>query len=323
MMKVRMLELLDIFYRLTDEDHILNSQSLVAELAQRGFPTDRRSVYRDVEALVAHGEDIVTTPKGFYLRGRRFSLAEVMLLISAVQAAPFITERKTAALMQKLTGYLSKYQEEGIRNATNIGGVKFKNEEVYRTIELINYGIASRKTISFLYYKRSIMRRDVVQRRGKRYVVSPYAMVWVQDRYYLISNMKGKEGLTHFRLDRIKDVRIEDDLARPASEVSEYEGEFDAADYASKCLNMFGGEIAKIKLRCDMELLNELFDRFGDDIPVQKDGEEHFIALVEAAVSEGFINWVCQYGDMAEVLEPVELRERVKERLEKAVKLYE
>ena len=322
MMKLRMLELADILHRMTDEEHILNSRALVEELTRRGHPADRRSVYRDIEALTAFGEDIVTTSKGFYLRNRRFSLAEIMLLISAVQAAPFITETKTKALMQKLTSYLSVYQEEGIKNATNISGVKFKNEEVYRTIELINYGIASRRTISFLYYKRSIMRRDVVQRRGKRYEVSPYAMVWVQDRYYLISNMKGKEGLTHFRLDRIRDVRIESDPVRPVCEVSEYEDKFDAADYASKCLNMFGGEVKKIRLRCHMDLLNELFDRFGEDIPVKKDGEEHFIALVEAAVSEGFINWVCQYGARVEVLDPPELRDSVAIRLKEAAKVY-
>lgn len=323
MMKVRLLELIDILHRQTDKDHILNSRSLVEELARRGHQADRRSVYRDIEALAEYGVDVVTTPKGFYLRRRRLTLAEVMLLISAVQAAPFVTEIKTNELTKKLKYYLSEYQEAGIKNAANINGNKVKNEEVYMTIEAINYGIASKRMISFLYYKRSIMRRDVVQRRGRRYVVTPYAMVWVQDRFYLISNMKGKEGLTHFRLDRIKDVKIEDELARPASEVSEYEGEFDAADYASKCLNMFGGEIKKIKLRCDMELLNELFDRFGDDIPVKKDGEDHFIALVEAAVSEGFINWVCQYGAMAEVLEPVDLRERVKNRLSAALGLYE
>ena len=322
MMKVRMLTLLEILHEKTDEEHIMNSQSLLSELTKRGITSDRRSVYRDIEALQEFGYDVVTGPKGFFLRDRKFTLAELMLLISAVQAAPFVTESKTNALIDKLMGFLSVYQQEGLRNASNISGVKFGNEEVYRTIEMINYGIASKKRISFLYYKRSIMRRDVVQRRGKRYVVSPYAMVWVQDRYYLISNMNGKEGLTHFRLDRIRDVRIEEAAVRPVSEVSEYKDRFDAVDYASKCLNMFGGEIHKIRLRCRMELLNELFDRFGEEIPVKKDGEEHFIALVEAALSEGFINWVCQYGDMAEVIEPRELRDKVKARLESAAGLY-
>ena len=322
-MKVRMLVLLDILHELTDEEHIMNSQSLLAELEKRGHSSDRRSVYRDVEALTEYGFDVVTTSKGFYLRNRRFTLAEVMLLISAVQAAPFVTESKTLGLMEKLTGFLSVYQREGIRSASNIGGVKFGNEEVYRTIEMINYGIAAKKTISFQYYKRSIMRRDVVQRRGKRYLVSPYAMVWVQDRYYLIANMDGKEGLIHFRLDRIRDVRVEEAAARPVSEVSSYGDRFDAVDYASKCLNMFGGEITRITLRCHMDLLNELFDRFGEDIPVKKDGDDHFIARIEVAASEGFINWVCQYGSKVEVVSPENVRGSVKERLKEAAALYE
>ena len=245
-----------------------------------------------------------------------------MLLISAVQAAPFVTRSKTDQLMEKLTGFLSVYQQEGIKNASNISGVKFGNEEVYRTIEMINCGIAAKKKISFLYYKRSIMRRDVVQRRGKRYNVSPYAMVWVQDRYYLIANMDGKEDIINFRLDRIRDVRIEDAPVRPVSEVSDYGDEFDAVDYASKCLNMFGGEITRIQLRCHMDLLNELFDRFGEDIPVKKSDDDHFIARIEVAASEGLINWVCQYGSKVEVLTPDNVRAAVKKRLEEAAALY-
>ncbi|MBQ1521109.1 MAG: WYL domain-containing transcriptional regulator [Clostridia bacterium] len=322
MLKIRMLVILDLLQELSDEEHILNSKDLMTELSKRGYTMDRRSVYRDIEGLAEYGFDIVTTPKGFYLRNRRFTLAEVMLLISAVQAAPFVTESKTNALMKKLESFLSVYQREGLVNASNIRGVKFGNEEVYRTIEMINYGIASGKTISFLYYKRSIMRMDVVQRRGKRYVVSPYAMVWVQDRYYLISNMEGKEGLTHFRLDRIRDVCLENTPVRPVCEVSEYGEKFNAVDYASKCLNMFGGEIMRITLRCHMDLLNELFDRFGEDIPVKKDGEDHFIARIEAAASEGFTNWVCQYGAKAEVVSPASVREAVKKRLTEAAELY-
>ena len=323
MMKVRMLTLLDILHEKTDEEHVLNSQALLAELQKKGMTSDRRSIYRDVEALAEYGFDVVTTAKGFYLRNRRFSLAEIMLMISAVQAAPFVTESKTQALMDKLLGFLSEYQRDGIRSASNISGVKFSNEEVYRTIEMINYGIASGRKVSFLYYKRSIMRRDVVQRKGRRYVVSPYAMVWVQDRYYLISNMNGKEGMTHFRLDRIRDVRLEDTKAKPVNKVEGFAKGFDASDYASKCLNMFGGDIKRITLRCHMDLINELFDRFGDDIPVKKDGEEHFIARIEAAASKGFINWVCQFGDKAEVLEPAELRAEVGEYLKSAAALYE
>ncbi|MBR3382290.1 MAG: WYL domain-containing transcriptional regulator [Clostridia bacterium] len=323
MMKVRMLVLLDILYELTDEEHILNSKALLAELSRRDHVTDRRSVYRDIEALTEYGVDIVTTAKGFYLRNRKFTLAEIMLMISAVQAAPFVTELKTRSLSDKLTGFLSVYQREGLKNASNIHGRKFGNEEVYRTIEMINYGIASGRTVSFLYYKRNIMKNDIVQRRGKRYFVSPYAMVWVQDRYYLVANMNDKPGLSHYRLDRIRDVRIEEAPAKPVSEVSEYKEPFDANGYAAKHLYMFSGETKRIMLRCRMELLNELFDRFGEDIPVKKDGEEHFIARVEAAVGEGFINWVCQYGSMVEVLEPTELRGDVKRRLESALGLYE
>ena len=106
MLKIRMLVILDLLQELSDEEHILNSKDLMTELSKRGYTMDRRSVYRDIEGLAEYGFDIVTTPKGFYLRNRRFTLAEVMLLISAVQAAPFVTESKTNALMKKLESFL-------------------------------------------------------------------------------------------------------------------------------------------------------------------------------------------------------------------------
>lgn len=322
MMKVRMLVLLDILQELTDDEHILNSQALLKELSKRGYQTDRRSVYRDVEALAAHGIDVVTTPKGFYLRRRKFTLAEIMLLISAVQAAPFITDRKTDSLISKLQSFLSVYHRQGLRNASNIHGRKLTNEEVYRTIELINLGIAGRKKISFLYYKRNINKNDVVQRRGRRYFVSPYAMVWVKDRFYLVCNTEGKQGLSHYRLDRIREVVIEDMPAVPVSEASEYGDKLNVNDYASKHLDMFSGEIQKIWLRCDLSLLNELFDVFGEDIPAKYSGSDHFIARVESAAGEGFVNWACSYGDLVEVIEPAELREKIRQRVEAAHELY-
>ena len=322
MMKVRMLVLLDILSELTDEEHILNSRALLQELSQRGYQTDRRSVYRDVEALAEYGFDVVTTSKGFYMHSRKFTLAEVMLLISAVQAAPFITDIKTDALTVKLKSFLSVYHREGLRNASNIHGRKFTNEEVYRTIEMINLGIADKSKVSFVYYKRNINKNDVLQRRGKRYIVSPYAMVWVRDRYYLVCNKDGKEGLAHYRLDRIRDVRNEKLPITPVDRISEYTEPLDVNDYASKHLNMFSGDIERIWLRCDMALLNELFDVFGDDIPVKNSGPDHFIARVESASGEGFVNWACSYGSKVEVLEPLELREAIRKRYSEGAELY-
>ena len=148
----------------------------------------------------------------------------------------------------------------------SLGGIKCRDDGVLTTIEEVSRAIAHRRTFTFRYSKRDVNRRSIMQHSGKRYRVSPYALIWMQDRYYLVCNMEERNDLTHFRLDRIQDVREDPASWRHFSQVSTYSAKFDAADYAAKCLNMYGGEVTRIRLRCDTGIINEVFDRFGEEI---------------------------------------------------------
>ena len=320
--KLKTLYLLDVFHRLTDQEHRLSVPELMAELAERGVMTERKSVYRDIETFVEYGLDVKKSAAGYYLDSRRFELSELRLLVSAVQAAFFISEKRSRELIRKLIENASDYQGKVLLAQANIGGVKREDDAVFHTIETVNAAIASGRQINFYYYKRDISKRNVVQRRGRRYHASPYAMMWVQDKYYLVCNMQGRDNLTHFRLDRMQMVVLENAPARPFSEVSEYTGVFDTADYAAKCLNMFGGEIARITLRCHNDLVGEVLERFGEQTPLRREGDTHFVTSVEAAVSLGLIGWVSQFGVNMEILSPEPLRRQMAERLAQAAALY-
>lgn len=321
--KLKPLYLYDIFREKTDEGHRLSVPELINLLAERGVMAERKGVYRDIRALVEYGADIVKTRTGYYLRKRDFEMAELKLLISAVQAASFISEARTEALIQKLAGILSETQAQVLLRGSNIGGIKCKNDEIFRTIEMINLGIGMHRQITFSYHKRDINKRSVVRRGGERYRVSPYAMVWVRDKLYLVSNMEGRDDLTHFRLDRMGNVRVDVLSWRHFSQVSEYKQQFLAGDYAKKCLNMYGGEPARITLRCANAIVGEIFDRFGDDIPVMRDGGEHFLIVVEAVPATGFLAWAAQFGSLVEIISPESLRKEMKDMLLLAAKNYE
>lgn len=320
--KLKPLYLIDLFTRETDEEHRFTASELAQMLSETGVPAERKGVYRDIEALTEYGFDIVLSPTGYYLDGRRFQLAEIRLLISAVQTAPFVPREKSDALVKKLGAMLSRYQERDILKQTAIGAVKYDNDEVYRNIETLNLMIATRRQITFYYYKRGANRKDVPQRRGERYRVSPYALIWLQDRYYLVANMDGRDDLTHFRLDRMRAVKPDVKAWRHFSEVSEYISFFNASDYAAKCVNMFGGEVGTVKLRCSESLVSELIDRFGDDAAISYDNDGNLTATLRVAQSAGFLAWVSQFGDGMEILSPAPLREEMKERLIRAASLY-
>jgi predicted DNA-binding transcriptional regulator YafY len=318
-----MIELLRIFEELTDEEHRLNAAELTALVNERGIGAERKSIYRDIEALINSGVDIIKTGTGYYLASRRFEDAEVKLLLDAVQAASFITERKTEQLSKKLFGLTSKYIAEGMLGGSKIGGLKCENEEIYYVIDAVNRAIGSSRQISFSYYKLDPDHNEVIQRQGERYAVNPYAMVWVQDRYYLVCNMTGRDDLTHFRLDRMRHVNVERAQARHFSEVSEFKRTFDVSRYAAKCLNMYGGIPEKLTLRCENSIAGEIFDRFGKDTDTQRDGEDHFIAHVQAAAGIGLISFLSQFGPKIEILMPGHIRETMKQRLSEALSLYE
>lgn len=320
--KLKTLILLDVLREETDEERRMSVPDLVAALNRRGVPAERKGIYRDLEALREHGEDVVQTPTGYYLRKRALDTAELRLLISAVQAAYFITPGRSEKLMDKLLSLESRRRAQEMRSQFNMGGVKCDNDEVLRAIDALNLAIASRRQVSFLYVKFDPERRLVRQRGGERYVVSPYALIWMLDRYYLVANLEGRDDLTHFRLDRMQKVRFEQGPWRHFSQVCAYRSRFDPADYAKKCVNMFGDRTRLVTIRCENALAGDVFDRFGANVTVGRAGDGHFTAVLNAAAGEGLLAWVAQWGAHMEIVSPEDVRLAMKERMEKAAALY-
>ncbi|HWQ57377.1 MAG TPA: WYL domain-containing protein [Clostridia bacterium] len=320
--KLKTLYLLDVLREETDEERRMSVPDLVASLNRRGVAAERKGIYRDLDALREHGEDIVQTPTGYYLRKRALDTAEVKLLVSAVQAAYFITPGRSEKLMDKLLSFESRQRAQQMRAQFNMGGVKCENDEVLRAIDLVNLAIAARRQVSFLYVKQDPDKRMVRQRGGERYVVSPYALIWMLDRYYLVANMDGRHDLTHFRLDRMQKARLEQGPWRHFLEVCEYRTRFDPADYARKCVNMFGDKTRLVTLRCENALAGDIFDRFGANVSVSRAGEGYFTAVLNVAAGDGFLAWVAQWGARMEILSPEDVRGAMKRRMEKAAALY-
>ena len=319
--KVKPLYLMDVFSQLTDEQHRLTVPQIVEELEKRGVLAERKGIYRDIEALIEYGLDIRRTGTGYYLHTRQFDRGEVQVLISAVEAASFLSAKRSGMLIEKLGTLLGDYDRDQLI-VGSLGGIKSRDDSVLKTIEAVSRAIAHRRVITFQYSKRDVGRNSIMQHSGKRYRVSPYALIWMQERYYLVCNMEDRNDLTHFRLDRIQDVWEDPAPWRHFSQVSAYGAKFDAADYTPKCLNMFGGEVMRIRLKCSISIVNEVFDRFGDEITVQSEGEDRFTAFVSAVGGVGFLSWAAQFGDQLEIVSPPELRQQMRRRLEAAIKAY-
>jgi len=324
--KLKLLYLQQIFWYKTDEDHPMNAARLVEELKLFNINAERKSIYADIETLQSFGMDIVysKSPKnGYFLASRSFELAEVKLLADAVIAAHFISEKKSENLIKKFYTQVSEAQSAELERQNNFqNSLKCKNEELYYSVDVLNTAIAHRCKVEFTYTKRVLTGRMTYKAESKVLTVSPYALIWINDRYYLVANNAKYDNLMHVRLDRISKVKLLSQDSRPLGEVSEYTDVFDAADYTSKVFNMFTGATQKITIRCDNELLESMLDRFGEDIPLKNDGPNRFQLKTKAAVSEGLVCWLLQFGDKIRVLEPQTLADSVKEKADKIRKNY-
>lgn len=253
---------------------------------------------------------------------RKFDLAEVRLLIDAVSSAGFITPKKTAVLIEKLEGLLSLNQAKALKSQVYCSGEnKCDNEEIYYIINGLDEAINKKRQVKFVYKRRNIDKEQKKSYTAKTFVVSPYALIWKDDHYYLVCNNKKYDNLMNLRLDRMKKIEILEDSQRPVSEVSEYDV-FDSADYSSKMFNMFSGSTDEVTLLCNLNIREEIMDRFGNKIPLSAYDINHFETTIHAAVSDGLVSWIMQYGSDIKVLEPKYLADMVAEKARKIAELY-
>lgn len=326
--KLRILYLQDIFSRRSDENHVFSAEQLCDILIEDyGIPVERKAIYGDIEALQQYGMDIVNTRspiRGYYLRSRKFDPAETRLLTDAVLAAKFISPKKTKSLVYKIGSLMSEEQEEKLRRQVYVNSsVKCSNEELYDVISALSDAIEKKLQVQFEYSKRKLEKRFVRRFTARTFVVNPYALIWSNDHYYLVCNNPKYNNLMHVRLDRISNIRLTDTPYRHFSSVSAYKDKFDSADYSNKLFNMFSGEQGEIKLRCNNRLIDDILERFGENVPLMIDGDDNFIVRATVELSEGLVSWIMQFGTDMKVLEPVELKNAVREKAKDISRIYE
>ncbi len=325
--KLKLLYLSDILNGQTDENHPLSSYKICDLLSEKGILAERKSIYTDIAVLNEYGMDIIVNAqnnsKGFFVGSRQFELAEIRLLLDAVQAADFISPNKTKQLVKKIEGFTSVYQQKKLHRQVYVDNrPKCKNEEIFYNINTLDDAINKKVKVTFKYTRRKLTDEFTASREEKVFLVSPYALIWSADHYYLVCNNEKYDNLMNLRIDRIKNVNLTELPARHFSEVSDYESKFDSADYSSKLFNMYSGEPEPVELECDNGILEEILDKFGDKVKLRKSDDEHFYIKTDIAVSDGLVGWILQFGKKIKVVSPVNLADKVKEKAEEILNSY-
>ena len=318
--KRKLLVLLRLLEQQSDEAHPLSLGRLIDGLAQAGISAERKSLYDDMEALRLQGVDVQCSRRqGYYIGQREFQLPELKLLVDAVQSSRFITEKKSRELISKLEGLTSVHQARELQRQVYVSGrIKAMNESIYYNVDALHAGISAQRQISFLYFDYDVRRQRVFRRDGARYTVSPYALIWDNENYYLVAFAADTGDIRHYRVDKMADIQVTD-LEREGREAF---AAFDLSQYAARHFGMYGGRTEQVTLRCESRLVGVVLDRFGRDVMLVPDGEAHFTVTVPVAVSPQFFGWVFGLAGGVEILSPAGVADEMARQLAEAAAVY-
>lgn len=318
--KLKLLLLKDYLEQNTDPEHSASIHDLIAHLEANGIPAERKSVYRDIQLLMDYGCDIVSTKgktAGYSLISGGFDLAELKLLADAVLASKFLTEKKSAQLLQKLGTLTSRHQAVELRRDLVVSGrVKSMNESVIYNVDALHAAIRADSQISFRYFEWNRNKERVFRKETR--IASPYALCWDDANYYLIAHTEA-HGITHFRVDKMTDIRQTGE-SRVRTEQTQA---LDLASYGKQVFGMFNGSLRTVRMRFENSLAGVVIDRFGKDIMLIPDGPDHFTCMAEIMVSPIFYGWIASFGTRVRLLSPEDVVERYQNHCAAICRLYE
>ena len=323
--KLKLLTLLEIFVRETDEKHPISVPRMVELLKERGIVAERKSVYDDIQTL----NEMPDTPfeivqqrgrgGGYYMVDTPFELAELKLLVDAVYASKFITARKSKVLIEKLGRFTSRYRQEELDRKVLVSGrVKSQEEKILYSVDTLHSAITAGNQVRFKYCDWDLQKQMVPRHEGQLYTVSPWVMVWENGNYYMIAYTEGR--LQHYRVDKMRKVELLPDTEREGAE--EY-AEFDVNQYMQQMFDMFNGPVRKVTMRCENRLAGAMIDRFGTGVTLVRNPDgDHFNVVVNVQVSPRFYGWVAGFGTGIEILDPPSVRAEMKKKLDELEGLY-
>lgn len=321
--KLKILYVMDYLLKHSDEAHPVTMAQLISELERNGIAAERKSIYADIEALRDYGLDIIQSgggkSSGYYIGSRDFELPELKLLVDSVQSSKFITRKKTLELIRKIEQLAGEHDAQQLRRQVHVTHrVKTDNEAIYYNVDEIHRGIAANRKIRFRYFEYAVDKTRRFRRNGEWYELSPFALSWDDENYYMVGFDSKNRDIRHFRVDKMADITLAEE-ERDGEEI--YEA-LDMGVYARKTFGMFTGQETSVRMRFDNHLVGAVLDRLGQDMMLIPDGDDHFTVRADVVVSPQFFAWVCGFGPMVQILGPDEVVEQMRAHVQKIAELY-
>lgn len=314
--KVKLLKLLELLRQNTDEEHPMPTARIVIALSEMGIPCDRRTISQDIATLNELGYEIMSIMKGhdkcYYVEDRNFSIPELKILIDAVHASSFITEKKSEELISKITSLAGTHRAEVLkRNMVCFNTRKHTNEKILYIVDTLEKAILSKQKVIFLYFDLNEKGERVYRRGGHHYVVEPVALVLNEDNYYMTCYSSRHDSTSNYRVDRMDSVEIIDEqCCEKAVSLRDQ-----VSTYTEQAFKMFGGPLEDVVLEFDRSLIGAVYDRFGENTPMINKSENKCIASVKVQISPVFWGWLFQFSTSMAIISPSNLVEEFRKQI--------
>lgn len=308
--KLRLLYMKDILEKHTDSEHGISRKNVETYLSHHGIeaPT-RKTFYDDLDALEEYGMELGRDEYGrdYKLLEREFDLAQIKLIIDAIQSSKSIPESMTREIIGKMEALCSEYQARELNRDVIVSGrVKTINEGAQNNIDHIHSAISADEQISFKYFDYDVQMKKHYRKKGSRYTVSPFALVYSDENYYLLAYDAQLKEIRNYRVDRMEKVLSVIGSVREGNEAF---AAIDMAKYQKYTFGMYSGDVKKVSMVFTNNMMNAVIDRFGREIIVHKEDNTHFRIAVDVAVSPQFYGWVFGLGKMCKIIAPEDVRQ--------------
>lgn len=322
--KIKLLRIWEILKQDSDENNPLTTNQILEKLSESGIICDRRTLYQDISTLNSYGYEVICKKgqhsNGYYVIDRSFDVPELRILIDAVQAASFISPKKTAELTDKIAALGGSYRADILKkNIVEFNTTKHNNEHIYYSVNAIEDAILAEKKISFQYFDLNESHERVFRKNGEKYLVNPVAMVFSNDNYYLICYHDNHDGITTYRIDRMLNVSVSD---QEINKTAQPKG-LSVAKHRKQSFSMFSGKTETVKFEADKNLLDVIYDKFGEDTQIRSLGNGKISFTADVQVSPVFFGWCCMLGDKLRVAQPESILLAFKQHLAKISLFYQ
>lgn len=307
--KFKFTYLMKIMQEKTDDEHSITMPQIMEELEKYDVTAERKSIYADLADMTEKfGVEIIKEQIGretyYHVGAREFELAEVKLLIDAIQSSKFITQNKSRELIAKIKGFVSEHQAKQLQRQVFINDrVKTMNESVYYNVDYIHTAINENRKIRFKYYRWDINKTLVPRHNGDWFVVSPWALTWDDENYYMVAFDDLDNQIKHYRVDKMMQIAIIEEKRAGKQEFKN----FDMAEYSKSTFGMYQGNKTLVKIVFANYMVGVFIDRFGKDISIKRVNDNYSEINVNVNVSPQFFGWIFSLGKDVKVAGPREV----------------